>query len=325
MERVAQQFMRSVRGSLSQQAFARRLGYRANPVTDWEHGRRYPTVLEALRAAARVKIDVLTAFQRFQPDVALTKTRDGFAVAEWLRVLCAQTSVRELAERGGVSRFALGRWLSGQRTPRLPDFFRVVDAATARLPDLLAALVPIENIPALAARHAVECAARTVAFEEPWSEAVLRVLETPEYRSLASHRPGLIAQRLAITLEQEQRVLARLEAAQVIELREGHYHELRPLNVDTRGGKQLLYALKRHWADTAALRAEQPLRGDLFAYSVISVSAADLDKIRHLLHETYREIRSVVAASQPAECVALLNLQLVGWNGEPAMLKAADP
>lgn len=319
MESAAQQFMRAVRGSLSQQAFARRLGYRANPITDWEHGRRYPTAAEALRAAARVKIDVAAAFQRFQPELTLHKGRDGFALADWLRALCVKSSVRELAERGGVSRFALGRWLSGQRMPRLPDFFRVVDAATARLPDLLAALVPIEHVPALRERHAAERAARTLAFEEPWSEAVLRVLETPAYRALSRHEDGFIARRLGITLEQEQRVLEGLLAAQLIALDAGLYLEQRSLNVDTRGGKQALYALKRHWADTAAARAEHPLRGDLFAYSVISLSAADLDKVRHLLHETYREIRSVVAASEPAECVALLNLQLMGWNGEPPM------
>ncbi len=50
MRVAASQFLRAVRGKRSQVAFARRLGYRANPITDWENGRRYPTAAEAMEA-----------------------------------------------------------------------------------------------------------------------------------------------------------------------------------------------------------------------------------------------------------------------------------
>ena len=46
---------------------------------------------------------------------------------------------------------------------------------------------------------------------------------------------------------------------------------------------------------------------------MFSVSAADLTRIRELLGQTYREIRSIVAGSEPAERVALVNLHLVTW------------
>jgi transcriptional regulator with XRE-family HTH domain len=319
MEQVAQQFVRAVRGPRSQQAFARRLGYRANPLTDWEHGRRYPTAEEALRAAALANIDVESAFARFTPQNPLRKDRQGFQLASWLSAVCHASSLRELSERSGLSRHALGRWLSGARRPRLPEFFRLVDAATARLTDLIALLVPIANVPALAQRHAAEQAARTVAFEEPWSEAVLRVLETDAYRAQESHRDGYVAERLGLTLAEERRILERLEAAQVISRVDDRYAEQQALNVDTRGGKRALYALKVHWAEVAAGRAREPRVGDLFAYSMLSVSNTDYDRIHELLRNAYREVRSIVAASEPAERVALLNLHLVGWNGEPAL------
>ncbi|HKP62419.1 MAG TPA: hypothetical protein VJV78_37050 [Polyangiales bacterium] len=38
-----------------------------------------------------------------------------------------RAAVAALAQRSGLSRFAIGRWLSGQCQPRLPDFFRLVD------------------------------------------------------------------------------------------------------------------------------------------------------------------------------------------------------
>src|ERR1051326_4791482 len=143
MEVVAQQFLRALRGKRSQRAMARRLGYRGNPMTDWEHGRRYPTAAEALRAAARVGIDVPAAFAQFVVSVPLESSRGSFLVGAWLRSLAQSTTITELAARSGLSRFALGRWFSGERQPRLPDFFTLVDVVTGRLPDLVAALVPI--------------------------------------------------------------------------------------------------------------------------------------------------------------------------------------
>jgi transcriptional regulator with XRE-family HTH domain len=71
VERVASEFLRAVRGKRSQLAFARRLGVRANPMTDWERGVRFPAALEALRAASRTNIDVAAAFRRFAPEVPL--------------------------------------------------------------------------------------------------------------------------------------------------------------------------------------------------------------------------------------------------------------
>jgi transcriptional regulator with XRE-family HTH domain len=323
MEVVAQQFMRALRGKRSQQAFARRLGYRGNPITDWEHGRRYPTAHEALRAAQCARVDVRAAFARFAPAAELTTEKNGFAIGHWLRQVSAPASINALAAGSGLSRFAISRWLSGQRRPRLPDFFRLVDVATGRLPDLVAELVPIADTPALARRHAVAQAARRLAFDAPWTEAILRVLETPQYARLRVHRPGFVAERLGISLEQESRALALLQAAEVITRVGDRYVDIRPLTVDTRGGRRALYSIKQHWARVAAERAAEPLRGDVFGYNVLSVSKPDLARIAELLHATFREIRTIVAGSEPAECVALLNLHLVGWNGEPRVQSAA--
>lgn len=315
MELAAQQFLRALRGRRSQRALARRLGYRGNPMTDWEHGRRYPTAHEALRAAVCVRVDVMAAFARFAPNAPLVREGNGFALGAWLRDVSAPASISELAASAGLSRFAVGRWLSGQRRPRLPDFFRLTDAATGRLPDLVAELVPIAEVPVLAKRYEVAQAARRLAFDEPWTEAVLRVLETPEYARLRAHRPGFVAQRLGISVEDEARLLALLRASQVIAWQGDRYSDIRPFTVDTRGGRQALHAIKRHWALVAAERAADPLQGDVFAYNVLSASRPDLARIAELLHATFRDIRAIVAASEPAECVALLNLHLVGWNG----------
>lgn len=77
--------------------------------------------------------------------------------------------------------------------------------------------------------------------------------------------------------------------------------------------------MKRHWAEVAAERASWPLQGDVFAYNVMSISEPDLARIRELLHATFREIRTIAATSPPTDCLALLNLHLVGWNSAEPM------
>jgi DNA-binding MarR family transcriptional regulator len=140
-------------------------------------------------------------------------------------------------------------------------------------------------------------------------------METSGYARLARHEPGVIAERLGIAAEQEARALELLEAAHLVRRDGDRYGDIRPLTVSTRGGQEALQRLKRHWALVAADRALAPRVGDLFAYNVISVSPQDLERIRELLHAAFRELRSIVAASEPADQVALINLHLVGWNG----------
>lgn len=318
VEDVACQFLRALRGKRSQQALARRLGYRGNPLTDWEHGRRFPTAREALRAAGLVGVDVSAALLAFAPGAPLSFDRRGPLLGPWLTVLAAGITITELSARSGLSRFAIGRWLSGQRHPRVPDFFRLVDAISGRLPELVAELVPIAEVPLLRARHEAAAAARRIAFEEPWTEAILRVLESPDYRALARHREGFIAARLGLSPALERRALSRLEAAGLVRFDGTRYGDLRPITVDTRGGRQALYAVRRHWSQVAAERAGAPRPDDLFAYNVLSVSGPDYARIAELLRATYREIRSLVASSEPADHVALVNLQLMGWNDENA-------
>src|SRR4051812_45760158 len=175
MEQVASQFLRALRGRRSQAQLARRLGYRGNPITDWERGERFPTAQETLRAAELLGVDVLAAFSRFAPAAPLGRQH---ALGAWLSALRGEASLSELAERSGTSRFSVGRWLHDKAKPRLPDFFRLLDAITHRLPQWAAELVPIADVPLLKPRYDAALAAKHLAFDLPWTEAILRLLET---------------------------------------------------------------------------------------------------------------------------------------------------
>lgn len=317
MERAASELLRAIRGRRSQIAFARRLGYRGNPITDWERGERFPTASETLRAAGRANIDVHEALARFSPSVSLPRRGREVPLDRWLDVLRGTASVKELAERSGCSRFTVSRWLRGNAQPRLPDFLRLVDAITGRVPELVHALVPIDEVPSLSARFYAAQAARRLAYELPWTEAVLRLLETRAYTGLARHEDGWVARRLGIEPEEEQRCLAALVATRSVELVDGRYVVRAPITVDTQGGAAALHRLKAHWCSVAGSRALDARPDDLLAYNVVSVSRADLQVIREKLRMTFRDLRSIVASSQPEEVAAVINLHLITFDAEP--------
>lgn len=312
MERTSSEFLRALRGHRSQVQWARRLGYRGNPITDWERGDRFPTMEEALRAAALAGVDVVAASARFAPTLPLQRSGDQLLLADWLSALRGSVSVAELAASSGFSRFAISRWLRGRAKPRVPEFFRLLDAITGRLPEWIAELVDIAAVPSLVPRFRAMHAAKHLAFEAPWTEAVLRLLETQAYLALPRHEPGFIAARLGISGAEEERCLERLLRAEIIVRRRHKYLvERRRSTVDTRGGDRALHNLKRHWTQVAAERLTAPRSEDFFAYNVISLSHADLERVREKLRVTFRELRSLVAASEPEEVAALVNLQVV--------------
>lgn len=183
---------------------------------------------------------------------------------------------------------------------------------TGRLPELAAALVPIEAVPSLESRHRSAGALRSAAYVAPWSEAVTRVLETERYRRLPTHVPGYIAEQLAITVSEEQAALEILRRGRALRMQRGGRYAVRDdQTVDTRGDRQRVTRLLEHWTAVAGERASARGSDDLFAYNVFAIAAHDLPRAREILRGAYRELRTLVAASSPLERVALVNVQLL--------------
>jgi DNA-binding XRE family transcriptional regulator len=323
-ELIASQILRALRGKRSQRALAKRLGYRANPITDWENGRRCPTAQEAFRVAAAVGADVGAVFALFHP-LSLQGTPGEFELAPWLSALRGSTPIVRIAARAGVSRFAVRRWLNGTAQPRLNEFLTLVDALTGRVHDLVAALVPIEQVPSLSVRHATAVAMRDAAYAAPWSEAVMRVIETKGYDALPTHEPGYIARQLSISVEEESSALDVLQRASSLTLVNGRYEHRDDETIDTRGDAARVTYLLEHWSDVARARIHRRSSADLFAYNVFTVSENDLETARDILRRAFREVRTLAARSQPMERVALLNLQFLTFSEHETDRSEAPP
>lgn len=316
MDVAARQLVRAIRKKRSQEAFSRRLGYTSNPVADWEAGRRFPTAAEFVRAARLSNVDVDGAIARFRPEEAASFGEgDDAGVAAWLDALRGAQTVADVATRTEISRYAVARWLRGATRPRLPDFLLLIEALTGRLSDLVADWVDIAAVPALEAQHRERHASRTLAFDEPWTEAVTRVLETESYRASTEPANRYVSACLGVDVEVADRCLNRLVTAGVVrEFERGRYQVAEPLLVDTRADPEGTRRLKAHWAALGLARAHAPRDGDLVSYNVVAVSRSDLDKIRDAHVRYFHEVRAIVAGSRGVEVAALVNIQLLSWS-----------
>jgi hypothetical protein len=223
-----------------------------------------------------------------------------------------------LARRAGCSRFSVGRWIAGRADPTLPEFLKVLDAATERLLDFVGSFVDPLQLPSIATFWAGLLQAREAAYAQPWSHAVLRALDLDEYGRLDEHRIGWIAGRLGITAELEQECLELLEETHQIEWAGTLYKVIAPLAVDTRFDPKRARALRAGWAEEGIRRLRQDAPG-LLSYNLSTVSRHDLRRIEQLQRAHYRQLVTIIAESSPAECVLLYTAQVVelGGTAEP--------
>jgi DNA-binding phage protein len=318
-EQMAAELIRALRGKRSQLAFSRRLGFRTNVVHTWEAQRRWPTASRSLRVAQRAGVDPRAALTRFYrsapPWLAALSPTSPELVERFLADLRGRATIGDVAQRAGKSRFAVARWLKGEAEPRLPDFLRLIEAMSLRVLDFVAAFVDPRQLPSLERRWQKLEAGRRAAFDLPWSHAVLRVLELERYQR-ATHRPGFIARELGISLEEEQRCVDALVSSGQLDW-DGARYRVGAQLTDTRHYPEAGRLLKIWWGKQALERFERDPAG-LFSYNLFAVSERDYERLRELHLAYFRELRSIVAASQPAERVVLAHLSLLPLTDAPA-------
>jgi len=311
--RLAAELIRALRGKRSQTALSRRLGYKTNVLYIWEARKGAPTGAGFLQLAQRVGVDVRHALEQFYrkppPWLASHEPTSVQGVAALLDDLRGASTLVDTAGKLRVSRFALARWLRGEAEPRLPDFLELIEVTSLRLLDFVAALVDPLEVPSLAARWQELQAARRAAYQRPWSHAVLRALELRQYQELPAHEPGWLGRILGLDQAEEEACLELLADTGQIELRQKKWRVRQVLTVDTRKDPEAARHLKAWWARVGNERFLAHTEG-VFSYNLFGVSNADLERIEALQRAYFRELRSIVAQSEPVENVAVVNLQL---------------
>lgn len=321
--RLSAALIARVRGATSQERLSRRLGYASNVLYLWERGRRLPDIGTFLRMAELRRHPVREGLARFvrpgAPTLELAPAGRPVAVPVLLRWMAGEQSAVELARLTGFDRTTLGRWLSGKTAPRLPDFLAFLDKATLRLLEFVALFADPAELEAT--REAAEASKgrQQLAYELPWSHAVLHALELDAYRRLPRHRAALLAKHVGLSIPEVEHHLARLHAASVIEKQHGLWREARVLSLDTRSDFAKNRALKRHWAEVALerLNRHEPWHQSLFSYNVFPIARAELAQLRLLHMEYFQRVRQLVAGATGADHVVVMNVQLCVLDEAP--------
>lgn len=306
------ELLRALRGKRSQVGFSRRLGYASNVAADWESGRRAPTAEVLLQAMRRVGIDVEVGFRRFH---AASASALDAGLPGWLEALRGHTPQGEVARAAGCSRHQVRRWLSGEAKPRVPQFLALVHALTGRAPDWVAAFVDIEDVPSLAAQHRAARAAARLAYDHPWSAAIRMLIDSDAYR--ANPTDAWLGAALGIPADELADGIDALIDAGLAQRRRGRLRPLFTFTADVRASDDDRRKLKAHWAQVAADRLDDPRPDDLVSLNLVTVSRADLERVRQLQRAYFRELRSIVASSEPEQVAALVLMQTISLAPAP--------
>ncbi len=311
---LSRQILRAVRGRRSQVDLSRRIGYRSNMVHRWEAGECAPSAATFLALCAKQRIDVGQALTRFygRPPVWLAEhgPTSNQAVAALLRDQRGKVALGDLARGTGYNRFTLSRWLKGQAEPRLSEFLHVLDVSSQRLLDFVATLTDPARLPLVQAAWARLNRVRDVAYDEPWSHAVLRALELDEYRSAGWKEEGYVARKLGIDPSTAARALEALEQSGQVRRVRGRYEVDEVISVNTGRDAARARGLKLQWTREALQRLASGGPG-LFGYSVFAVGRAELVRLREIQLEYVRAMEAVVQGSRTNDCVGLYCMQLL--------------
>ena len=310
--RIAAELVRSVRGGQSQASLSRRLGYRSNIVSRWEAGAAFPTAARFLSALRRVRPSEPTYervfFARAPQSLRELDATSSAGVAAFLRELRGRTPIQNIARDSGFNRYSVSRWLSGDAEPRLPEFLRLIEVMSRRLLDFLACLTDPTRINSVAAPWKRLELARALAYEMPWSHAVLRALELDA--TGRQHQKAWLAERLGLSLVDVTRALDALVRTGQVKKTHGRFVLERVTSVDTGRDRSRAHALKMAWTRTALERMQVGAPGD-YGYALFAVSRDDLRRVRELHLEYVRAMQYVIASSTPGECVGLYCAQLM--------------
>lgn len=312
-EKLSVELLQAIRGRHSQAVLSRRLGYDSNIVYRWEARKCWPPAATFLQLCKRVGINVTGAFRTFygrQPDWL---TGDGCSpeiVSAFLRDLQGTVPIHELARAVGRNRFTVSRWLSGTAEPRLPDFLRMVESTSRRTLDFVSTLTDPGKIPCIARPWKRLLRAKQVAYESPWSHAVLHALELAEFDRARGDGVKALVNRLGISEKEINDALNALQRAGQVRRHRGSWRVTRKQTVNTAQDPERARLLKAFWVQVAADRLRQQAPG-FFGYTLFAISEQDLRRLREVQLEYVRRMQAIIAESAPGERVGLYAVQLM--------------
>jgi len=189
------------------------------------------------------------------------------------------------------------------------QLLRIANACSYRLCDCVEIFVEPSEVPEIATMYETLQRQRQVAYDMPWSHAVLRAMELPGYRKSAGLSETFLTQALGTTESVvRERIAASLRPEHCGD--GGRWVPAEVLAVDTQNPAGNL-KLKEHWAALALERMAAALGRGISSYNLVAVSEDGLAQIEALHRAYFEQVRDVVEACTEPTSVAVINVQLL--------------
>jgi hypothetical protein len=186
----------------------------------------------------------------------------------------------------------------------------MIEASSRRALDFVSTLTAPEKIPCIARPWRRLLRAKQVAYESPWSHAVLHALELDDLRRSRSEGIKMLVKRLNIPEKEINEALSALQQAGQVRRHRGAWRITKKQTVNTAQDPERARRLKAFWVQVAADRLREGSPG-FFGYTLFAIREQDLRRLREVQLEYVRQMQAIIAESSPGERVGLYAVQLL--------------
>jgi transcriptional regulator with XRE-family HTH domain len=307
---IRQELVRALRGRISQERLSARLGFRSNQLHRWEAGTGSLDWIQFTRLCEACKRNLPKTVHYVLGFGGNLKDAPGL-----IRHLAGTEKVSEIARKTGFSRFVVSKWLSGKSIPPLDVILEMMESLQFILVEFVGDLVPIESVPSLREVASQLQKQKDLFYTHPEAEAVICTLALAQYQALPRHKPGMIADWIGITREQEAFAISALEKVGLISERLGKF-EVKTTQVDTQGNFFQALKIRRHWAKQYEkfINLCKPPEGprSKTGYFLIDLSEVGEKKVHAAYLEYCFKLRAIAQSDFGAKkTVKLCNAQII--------------
>lgn len=313
--KLQSQLLKTLRGTLSQENFARKLSLQSDQIIRWENSHAKISWEDFTLVCKRFDAGLAQALKT----VLLYKSND-WTSTKILKHVWRDLSYPEIQEKTGFSKARISRLLNGKGKISLVDVFHIIESGSLPLDTFVSRILKGRDLPdVLLKNQKYNHSLLNMIYDRPWIGALLRTLEIAEYLQSPLSSVEYVAGFLNVPEQDVELAFSDLLSAKLIEpCDEGKF---KPLNKNLLGQADRLGELKvRHYWTSKALRMlehkmtanQGPGQPTVWAYQVLSISEEGKKEIEDCIVRCYREIDDIVkSAKHPVEKVLLFNMQLL--------------
>jgi len=314
-EILLQDFLKALRGAVSQTEISYRLGYRYNQYYRWERSLVRLSWPEFTRVCRCLNVDIEGGLCRFFGwDAADCDLQNIFYL------FAHSLPISQIAHDLQRSRRTIQRWLHRDSQPDLIDILKIINMVSNGLPELLDYLVKGNRIPSLSKELAARRTERKFHIKHPEFAGLIRCLELNEYEQSKHHSHGFVSKKSGLTEAEVRSLLVKATKLGILVKSRGKY-KITNQSLSTGGDSESRKRILAYWLnrETEAIKKSKQLgtQNLTSSYLIFSTNSTVHNKIRRLTTEYYQNLLNTLMSTDnqsiacPLDRVLLIHLTLM--------------